>query len=105
VEQYVAGGSVWYTGRLINTWDQTGDHSLGWLGRGDWQASEGLRLFLGYADAPDTSEGVVVDTRSLFGGLSYSLSDRITLRASAAREWREDGSRRTQFGIGLGHRF
>lgn len=105
IEQYVAGGSVWFTGRLINTWDEDGEHSLGWLGRGDWQAREGLRLFLGYADAPDTSEGRVVDTRSLFGGFSSRLSERITLSASAAREWREDGSRRTQLGVGLGHRF
>jgi YaiO family outer membrane protein len=105
IEQSLAGGRFWLTGRLINIFDETGDHHLGWLARGDVQASPRLRLFAGLSDAPDTSEGVVVDTFSLFGGLSLDLSERTTLRLSTAREEREGGSDRVQVGAGLGLRF
>ncbi len=104
-EQYFAGGRFWATGRLINIFDEEGRHRLGWLGRGDFQVRPDLRLYAGLADAPDTSEGVVVDTFSLFGGLSWDLSPRVTLRLNAAREDRESGPDRVQLGTGLGLRF
>lgn len=105
VEQYVLAGRAWLTGRLINVFDERGEHSLGWLARGDVMASERLRLFAGVADAPDTSEGVVVETFSVFGGLAWDLDERTTLRLSLAHEDRETGSDRLQLGLGLGLRF
>jgi YaiO family outer membrane protein len=105
IEQYLADGRLWLTARLINLFDENGSHRLGWLARGDVQASERLRLFAGVADAPDVSEGIVTDTFSLFGGLSYDLSERTTFRLSAAREEREGGADRLQLGVGLGFRF
>jgi YaiO family outer membrane protein len=105
IEQYFGGGRFWATGRLINIFDEAGRHRLGWLGRGDAQLREDLRIYAGLADAPDTSEGVVVDTFSLFGGLSWDVSRRVTLRLSAAREDRESGPDRVQLGTGLGLRF
>ena len=68
-------------------------------------ATERLRLFAGAADAPDTSEGIVTDTFSLFGGVSYDTTDRMTLRASIAHEDRETGADRLQFGLGAGWKF
>lgn len=105
IEQYLAGGRAWLTGRWINVFDETGNHSAGWLGRGDFMATDRLRLFAGTADAPDVSEGIVVDTFSLFGGASYDLDNRRTLRVSAAHEDRQTGSDRLQIGLGLGWRF
>ncbi|HEX8580085.1 MAG TPA: YaiO family outer membrane beta-barrel protein [Allosphingosinicella sp.] len=105
VEQYLAGGRAWATARWINIFDENGTRRSGWLGRGDYMATERLRLFAGIADAPDVSEGVVVDTFSLFGGLSYDVDDRRTLRLSLAHEDREQGSDRLQIGLGLGWRF
>lgn len=105
VEQYFAGGRAWITGRWINIFDETGEHHGGWLARGDFMADDRLRLFAGAADAPDVSEGVVVDTFSLFGGISYDLDERSTLRLSLAHEDRARGSDRLQFGLGLGFRF
>ncbi|TFI59259.1 YaiO family outer membrane beta-barrel protein [Sphingomonas parva] len=104
-EQYVAGGRVWLTGRWINTFDENGDHRSGWLGRGDFQASKRLRLFAGIADAPDVSEGVVVDTLSVFGGLSADVGDRTIVRLSVAHDDSDTGSDRTQVSVGLGYRF
>lgn len=105
VEQYLARGRVWLTGRWINLFDETGDHRSGYLARADGLATDRLRLFAGYSNAPDTSEGVVIDTEAFFGGISFDLDDRTTLRVSAAQENRETGSDRTQFDLGLGLRF
>lgn len=105
VEQYLAGGRVWLTARWINLFDEDGDHQSGYLVRADALATDRLRLFAGMSDAPDTSEGIVVDTRSYFGGASYDLSSRTSLRLSLAFEDREVGSDRTQIGLGLGLRF
>jgi YaiO family outer membrane protein len=102
IEQYVAGGRAWLTARWINIFDENGEHHSGWLGRGDFMANDRLRLFAGAADAPDVSEGVVVDTFSLFGGISYEVSERNTLRLSVAHEDRARGSDRLQLGAGLG---
>jgi YaiO family outer membrane protein len=105
VEQYLANGRAWLTARWINIFDETGEHHGGWLGRGDLMATERLRLFAGAADAPDVSEGVVLETFSLFGGLSYDVGPRSTVRLSVAHEDRERGSERLQVGLGLGWRF
>lgn len=104
IEQYI-GGRAWLTARWINLFDEEGTHRTGYLLRGDGQVTDRLRLFTGYSDAPDTDEGVVVEVRSLFGGLNYDLDSRMTLRASLTHEDRATGSDRTQFGLGLGFRF
>jgi YaiO family outer membrane protein len=105
VEQYLANGKARLTGRWINIFDETGEHHGGWLARGDVMAGDRLRLFAGAADAPDVSEGVVLETFALFGGLSYDLSPRSTLRLSVAHENRETGADRLQVGLGMGWRF
>lgn len=105
VQQYVAGGRVWLTGRWINIFDENGRHRSGYLARGDVMATERLRLYAGLADAPDVSEGVVTDTFSLFGGIVYDVGDRTQLRFSIAHEDRETGSDRLQAGVGIGFRF
>ncbi len=104
VEQYL-GGRFWVTARWINLFDERGRHRSGYALRGDLKASDPLRLFLGYSDAPDTDEGIVVPVRSVFGGVSIDISSRATLRLSLAHEDRATGADRTQFGVGAGFRF
>jgi YaiO family outer membrane protein len=104
VEQYL-GERFWATARLINIFDERGDLQTGWLLRGDLLATERLRLFAGAADAPDTSEGVVIETFSLFAGLSYDLNDRFSMRMSVAHEDRQTGADRLQLSLGVGTRF
>lgn len=104
IEQYF-GGRFWLTGRWIHLFDERGTHRTGFLVRGDVQASEALRLFAGYSDAPDTDEGVVVDVRSLFGGASLDLGGRHSLRLAVAHDDRATGADRTQLTVGFGLRF
>lgn len=105
IEQYLADGRIWLTGRWINIFDEDGDHQSGFLVRADALATDRLRLFAGYSDAPDTSEGVVLDTRTFFGGAALELDPRTTLRLSAAREDRKTGADRTEFSLGVGLAF
>jgi YaiO family outer membrane protein len=105
VEQYLLGGKAWLTGRWINLFDDSGRHLSGYLVRGDVQATDDVRLFAGFSNAPDTSEGIVVDTRGYFGGASVALGERVTMRLSAAFEDSDTGADRTQLSLGLGWRF
>lgn len=105
IEQYLADGRVWITARWINVFDDLSGHQSGYSLRGDVQASDGARLFAGFSNAPDTEQGVVIDTRSYFGGVVFDLGGNMTGRISASFEDTEVGADRTQVGAGLGWRF
>lgn len=106
IEQYLLGARAWITAQWINVFDkQSGRRRAGWLARGDGLVTDQLRVFAGLADAPDVSEGRVIQTFSLFGGVSLKASDRHTLRISLAREDRSSGADRTTVSVGLGTRF
>ena len=103
VEQYIAG-RAWLTAQWINVWDSSA-HSSGWLVRGDVMPSDRLRLFAGVANAPDLDEGVVIRTRSYFGGVSADVSDHLSLRASFARDNPKGSADRDTLALGLGYRW
>ena len=103
VEQYLTG-RAWVTVQWINVWDSS-THSSGWLARGDLMPTDRLRLFGGAANAPDLDEGVVIRTSSLFGGLSFDLGERLTLRASLAHDDPQGSASRATVALGLGYRF
>ena len=67
-------------------------------------ATDRLRLFAGYADAPEISEGTIVDTETVFGGLAFDWTESLTINASYAHE-RRDAFDRDTFGVGLSVRF
>tara|TARA_R110002072_G_scaffold116942_3_gene247630 strand:- start:19087 stop:20112 length:1026 start_codon:yes stop_codon:yes gene_type:complete len=81
----VAGGSFRFGGSL----------------RADYFAGERARFFLGAATGPDTDLGVVTETTSLFAGTEFPLAGSVSLTASAAREWRDDGLDRNEGRLGL----
>ncbi len=103
VEQYIPGGH-WVTARMINVVGD-GDWHSGWLVRADIAAANRLRLFGGVADAPDVTEGVVVETLSLFGGLAVDLNNRTTLRLFVNSEDRDGSADRIEISTGFGIRF
>jgi YaiO family outer membrane protein len=105
LEQYLFDGRLWVTAKWIHTIDELDRYRQGYLIRGDILLRDDLRAFVGYADAPENSDGTTVETRSLFGGLSFDVSDAITLRASASAEQRPGLFRRTTLSIGATARF
>jgi YaiO family outer membrane protein len=105
IEQYLANGRAWITARWINVFDDFSGHQSGYLFRADVQPSDAVRLFAGFSNAPDTEQGVVIDTRSYFAGAVFDLGGNLTMRVSTAIEDSELGADRTQVGAGLGWRF
>jgi YaiO family outer membrane protein len=105
IEQYLLDGRVWITAKWIQTRDERGRDLGGYLVRGDVLVRDDLRLFAGYADAPESSEGFTMETRSVFGGVSYDFTRDITLRVSAAYEQRPGFFDRRTVSIGATTRF
>jgi YaiO family outer membrane protein len=105
IEQYLFDGRVWITAKSINTIDERDRYRHGFLVRGDLMLRDDLRVFAGYADAPETSEGVTVETRSLFGGIVYDIDATTSVRFSAAYEQRPDLFNRGTVTVGTTHKF
>ena len=105
IEQYLFDGRLWITAKWIQTRDERNRDLGGYLVRGDVLLRDDLRVFLGYADAPETSEGFTMQTRAVFGGVSYDVTSAITLRASAAYEQRPGFFDRRTVSIGATTRF
>jgi YaiO family outer membrane protein len=105
LEQVLFDGRLRLSAKAVGTISETSERLAGYILRADVQAADRLGVFVGYADAPDASEGRTVPTRSIFGGVSLDLDDRTTLRLTAARETRARSYDRTTVGLGLTARF
>ncbi len=105
LQQYLFAGRFWLTGRLIGTLSETDDRLGGYSVRADWLVTERFGVFLGYADAPDSSDGRTIETRALFGGLTFALTDEVSLSLSGASEDRKNSYDRTTVAVGVTTRF
>lgn len=90
--------------RWILVRDETGDDRQGYSIQSRWQMAERLGLRLGYADAPESSEGFTVEVTSWNVGADISLTDRLMLRLGAVSEDRGAYDRQ-EGSVGLGLRF
>jgi len=90
--------------RWINTWDETGERQDGYAVRGALTVHPRLTLRAGFADAPETSEGVTTQVVSRSLGVEFGLTERLTLRLNGVDEDRGAYDRR-EIGVGLGWRF
>jgi YaiO family outer membrane protein len=91
--------------RMLNTVTDPGGYLAGYSLRGDLELGDRLSLFLGYSDAPEFDAGQRIGITTTFAGLSFSLTERTTLRASFADERRSVGADRlvASFGIGVAY--
>jgi YaiO family outer membrane protein len=105
VEQYLFEGRVWLTSKWINVLDENSSYLQGYLVRADVIMAEGIRIFAGYSDAPETSEGRTLETRALFGGIVYDLNAATTLRLSTSYEQRPNLYNRTSISSGVSYKF
>ncbi|RJT33368.1 YaiO family outer membrane beta-barrel protein [Mesorhizobium waimense] len=104
VQAYVLDGRLGLSARWVHAADDIGTRADGYVLRADLAVTPGVNVFSGYADAPEISDGTLVPTRSVFGGISWDVTDPLTLRASLAHEQRPTFDR-TIFGLGLTTRF
>lgn len=105
IVQHLFSGTAWVSARWINTFDRFAGHQAGYFIRGDWQATSDLLIYGGYADAPESDGGRTIQIRTLFAGASMKATERLTLRASLARERRSIGFDRDIFSVGFGLSF
>jgi YaiO family outer membrane protein len=100
----LAQGRLRLSARWIVTWDETDSRRSGYALGAVWSVSDRLRLRLDHADAPESSEGVTVDVRSLGAGAEFDLTDRTFLRVGVLHEDRGAYDRQAVT-AGLGWRF
>lgn len=100
----LAGGRFQLSGRWINVWDERGDYRSGYAASARWQATDRLALRLGYADAPESSDGSTTEVAAWSAGAEFGLTDRLLLRTGYVSEDRDAYDRR-ELSLGLGWRF
>lgn len=121
LQQYLLDGRLWISGKVIGTLANStvttrapdgfafvrdrlskfGGYSV----RVDGMPTDRLTLFVGWADAPDTSDGRVIPTQAVYGGGIYDLNESISVKLSAAHEQRVKSYDRTSVNVGLTTRF
>ncbi|GLQ82808.1 peptide transporter [Mesorhizobium huakuii] len=104
VQAYILDGRLGLSARWVHAADDIGTRADGYVLRADLAVAARFNLFGGYADAPEISDGTLVPTRTVFGGISWNVNDPLTLRVSIAHEQRPTFDRST-FGLGLTTRF
>ncbi|MER9655200.1 YaiO family outer membrane beta-barrel protein [Mesorhizobium sp. M0152] len=104
MQTYILDGRLGLSARWVHAQDDIGTRADGYVLRADLAVTPHFNIFGGYADAPEISDGTLVPTRTLFGGISWDVSDPLTLRASIAHEERPTFDRDI-FGLGLTARF
>ncbi len=101
---YLLSDRFWLTGRWVHVEDDENNSVDGYIVRGDLRVTEELQAFVGYSDAPEISEGAIVDTKSIFAGVGFDVTSDVTLRANYAYETRPTFDRDI-FGFGVTVRF
>lgn len=104
IQGYIFDGRLGLSARWVHAEDDTGTRADGYVLRADLTVTERFNVFAGYADAPEIDDGALIPTRTVFGGISFDVSDPLTLRASVAHEERPTFDRNI-FGLGLTARF
>lgn len=103
--QYLNQDRIWLTATSINTIDERKRYLGGYLLRVDWQLQPKLRVLAGYANAPESGDGMTVRTRSVFGGAVYDFTPTLGVNLTMSREKREGLYDRNSVAAGLTYRF
>jgi YaiO family outer membrane protein len=85
----VSRGPVDLMLRSINTLDERDEFRAGYALRAGVSATDQLRLVAGWADAPESSDGVTVDVQATSLGAALDLDARTTVRLDAVKEVRK----------------
>ncbi len=101
---YLENGAV-LTGRLIHSMKDGQSDQTGFLTSASIPIVDRLSAQIGYANAPETVNGIVIDTESVFGGLTYQLTDTTDIHATYARDDRENTYIRDGFNVGLTQKY
>jgi YaiO family outer membrane protein len=93
------------SGTMITVIQSQDATKYGWQAKLDAQAAEGWRPYLGYAIAPETVNGVTVNTQSLFLGTAVDVNPANTLHFGYTHDDRENSYIRHAVNASISHRF
>lgn len=93
------------TGRVTRVMQNSEADKTGWLVSGSSPIHGRLSGRLGYANAPEAINGQVINTESVFGGLSYQLTDSLDIHATYSRDDRENSYKRDAINVGITQRY
>ena len=105
LQLYLLEGRAWLTLQVIATSSESAGWTGGYVARGDLQLDDRLRIFAGYGDAPDLSDGKIIPSRSMFGGIAIAITDRVSAVLSLARTELEGAYSRNEAGLGISVEF
>ena len=88
VEYTSPSGTMILGGRWINVWDERDTYRSGYSLRAIAAIRPDVRLRVGFADAPESSDGTTVDVRSTSLGVEVDFNDRLMLLLNGLREER-----------------
>lgn len=86
---YLDNGVI-LTGRAIHVMQSGVSDQTGFLVSGFAPVTDKLGARAGYANAPETVGGIVIDTETIFGGLSYKISDQTEIHGTYSRDDRQN---------------
>lgn len=69
--------------------DEAGRTRSGYSAAAGWEDDRGVDLNLVWTDAPESSEGVTIDTQSAAASLAFNISQRVRLRVGGLYEHRD----------------
>ena len=106
VTQYVFGGRGWVNVAWLNGQDTaTGKRLPGWSARADWQSTDRIRIFTGYADAPEVDSAKKVDVKSRFVGLTLQVLPNLNATLALSQERRKQSYTRNEGSLSVSVEF
>ncbi len=100
---YLENG-VELTGRLIGSMPSEEADQLGWLVIGGVPLSDQVSARLGYARAPEAINGVTTTTSSVFGGVSYAVTDDVKVGVDVGHDARKNSYSRTHANVSVSYK-
>jgi YaiO family outer membrane protein len=98
------GDKITLSVRGVGVVDERDDFRAGYVLRAETALTGRLRVSAGWADAPESSDGVTVKVRAVSGGAAVDLDERSSLRLDVTHEMR-DAYDRDEVAVGLARRF
>ena len=104
VDTYLENGLV-LSADIIGTFQETGGNDIGFRLSGRYPITDQFEIRAGYANAPETINGVAIDTETFFGGISYAVTPDLKLHLNLSNNDREDSFSRDDINVGFTREF
>jgi YaiO family outer membrane protein len=100
-EQYFYSDRFSFSAKWINSYDQNNKHNGGYMVKAKVLPTPDLTLFLGYSDALETSDKLLIRTRAVFTGLTYQINSDVAINVDYTAEDRRRAYDRDIVGVGV----